>query len=250
MRTHPFRLIFALGFLFGIGLILFEAFRFAQFSSSAAQPGSAATAIVEIKKGEGPTEIAKQLASQGVISDARQFVWLGRLLREWKKVKAGEYQVSPGMTPMQLLDTITSGISINHPVTVREGENMYEIAQDIEAKGLATKSRFISLCRDPRFIASLGFQEPVPPTLEGYLYPETYFFNRTLASEDMIRQMVKKFLALWDSSRQSRAVSMGMTRHQIITMASIIEKETGAPQERPMISSVFYNRLKPGSEVS
>jgi UPF0755 protein len=95
------------------------------------------------------------------------------------------------------------------------------------------------------FMVSLGFQQnALPPTLEGYLYPDTYFFNKTISPEDMTRQMVRKFFSVWSKEFDTRATQLGMTRHQVVTLASIVEKETGAPNERPMISSVFHNRLK------
>src|SRR5262249_52424466 len=84
----------------------------------------------------------------------------------------------------------------------------------------------------------------LPPTLEGYLYPETYNFNKTQTVEDMIRQMVKKFFAEWTPEKSLQARQLGLNMHQAITLASIIEKETGAQAERPLISSVFHNRLK------
>jgi UPF0755 protein len=148
------------------------------------------------------------------------------------------------MTPIEVLATITSGISIKHPVTIREGQNMYEVAAELEAKRLATQARVLELCKDPEFIASLGLKGPVGPTLEGYLFPDTYYFNRAMSAEDMLRQMVKQFQTVWTTEVRERARKMGLTPIQALTLASMIEKETGAQQERPMISSVFHNRLR------
>jgi UPF0755 protein len=149
------------------------------------------------------------------------------------------------MSPIEIFSTLTSGISAAHPITVREGENFYEIANDLEAKGLASAEHFVRLCKDPQFIASLGiFKEKLPPTLEGYFFPDTYFFNRTLTDSDMIKQMVRHFLVFWTPQIDARAKLLQMTQHEVLTLASIIEKETGVPDERPIISSVFHNRLK------
>lgn len=235
------RWIFFTGFLF----ILIPLVRLVFFSMTPLQPGSAESFLVELNKGQGPNDLARNLVSQQIISDGKEFLWLGRLTRKWGHIKAGEYRVSPGMTPLAVLNTFTSGVSAAHPLTVREGENMYEIAEDLSSKGLTTREIFLTLCRDPAFIASLGFfGENLPSTLEGYLFPDTYFFNRTLKAEDMLRSMVKHFFQFWSKAEDEKTAALKMTRHEVITLASMIEKETGATEERPMISSVFHNRLK------
>jgi UPF0755 protein len=198
---------------------------------------------IEIHRSDSHAAIIKELVSKRIINQPSMFNWLGRITRQWRRVKAGEYEVSPAMSPLQIFSTITSGISIIHPVTVREGENMYEIADDIGTKNLASKEEFLSLCNDTDFITVLGFQ-PGMKTLEGFLYPDTYYFNRTMSAEDMVKQMVRHSNQMWTPSEQSAASALGMNRYQIVTLASIIEKETGAPQERPIISSVFHNRLQ------
>jgi UPF0755 protein len=210
-------------------------------------PGSKDPIVVEIYRGQSPFEISKSLYEKGAINDPEFFLWLGRLSKQWKKVKAGEYLVSAGMTPLGILSVISSGISINHPLTVREGENIYEIANELQSRGLGTRAGFLALCKDQAFISSLvaiGFRPPLPSTLEGYLFPDTYFLNRTLTPEEVIRQMIKRFISHWGESQKMQAQALRMTRHQVITLASIIEKETGAPHERALISSVFHNRMK------
>lgn len=228
--------------LFTLAFISFG--RIGWFAISALKPGALDSAYIQVKKGESPTELTKKLVAAGAIEDSRQFFWLGRLTRQWKHIKAGEYKVSPSMPPLEIFGIITSGISAAHPLTVREGENIFEVADDLVAKGLATKEHFLTLCKDPQFIASLGyFQNHLPINLEGYLYPDTYFFDRTLTDSEIVRQMVKHFFAVWSPKEDERAKQLGMTRQEIVTLASIIEKETGAPEERPVISSVFHNRL-------
>jgi len=201
--------------------------------------------FIEIRKGESPQEISRILFSDDLISDSGGFVLAGRLLRQWRKIKVGEYKLAAGMSPMEIFNIITSGISVSHPVTVREGENMYEIADDLTAKGLSNRIRFLELCRNPKFISSFGlFRTSIPTSLEGYLFPDTYYFNRALSNADMARQMVKRFFEFWGSEEEAQAEELKLTQHGIITLASIIEKETGAAEERALISSVFHNRLK------
>ena len=241
---QPKRLV--LGGLFlvlTLGIAL-PAAKLAYFATTPLQPGSRDAFIIEVQRGQRPNDIAKALVDGKVIDDSTSFMWIGRLGRMWKKIKSGEYQVSPGQSPIEIFSVITSGISIAHPVTVREGENMYEVAADMEAKKLANEEKVVALCKDPKFIATLGFKPPQPKTLEGYLFPDTYHFNKTMSAEDMVRQMVRHFNTVWGDKEEARARDLGMSRHELITLASIVEKETGAPEERPLIASVFYNRLK------
>jgi UPF0755 protein len=222
--------------------------RLAMFAYNPLEPGSQAFAIVEVPKGLSPAALAHNLATAGAIRDERLFRWTGRLLRVWPRVKAGEYKVGPGMTPLEIFSVLTSGISVSHPVTVREGENMFEVADELEKQRLAPRSRVLELCRSAELIQSAGL-EGKPPSLEGYLFPDTYFFNRTMTPEDMLRQMLKRFRQAWLPEFDARAKALRMTQHQILTLASIVEKETGAPAERPLISSVFMNRLRKGMKL-
>jgi len=213
------------------------------FAILPAQQGSSASQILEVRKNAGPGELAQLLGTNGIISSPAQFIWLGRLTRQWPRVKAGEYKLSPSMSPLQVFRVITSGISVSHSLVIREGENIYEIAAELQQRGLIDGRKFLRLCRDPIFIKSLGFLDFIPDSLEGYLFPDTYFFNRSTSVEELVRTMVKRFFSVWGQSDEIRATQLKMTRHQVVTLASIIEKETGASNERPIISSVFHNRL-------
>jgi UPF0755 protein len=238
------RVLVAFSFLAIVLAALAAAGRVAWFAFTPADPAGSEARVIEIRRGVGAGEIAASLASQSVITDARLFLWVGRISRQTAKVKAGEYQVSARMTPLEVWAVITSGVSLRHPVTIREGQNAYEIADDLEAKRLAGRARFLALCKDARFIATLGLGDGPPAFLEGYLFPDTYHFDRTQTEEDMIRQMVRRFVAAWTDREEAEARAIGLSRHQVITLASIIEKETGASNERALISSVFHNRLR------
>ncbi len=204
--------------------------------------------IIIIQRGQSPMEISRLLENEKVISDARIVFWAGRITHQWNKVKAGEYEVAPSMSPLAVLGVIASGISIPHPVTVREGENLYDIATDLEAKGLAKAAHFLELSKDAEFIGTLtptlGNEVVSVSSLEGYLYPDTYYLNRTMSAEDIIRAMVRHSNERWTTKDASRARELHLSRHQVLTLASIVEKETGAPEERPRIAAVFFNRLR------
>jgi len=238
------RVFLGLGFLAMIGVIGVPAVSLSLFAFFPAKPGSQDSLIIELRKGQSHSELTKTLAQAGVIESPEKFSLLGKVTRQWKRLKAGEYKVSPAMSPIEIFSVITSGVSVAHPITVREGENMYEIAADLEAKGLAKKDAVIALCRDPKLMASVGIKDPKAPSLEGYLFPDTYFFNKTMTAQDMVLQMTRKFNSVWGANEDKRAAELGMSRHEVVTLASMVEKETGAPQERPMISSVFHNRLR------
>lgn len=239
--TQASLLIFGLIFLAAIPVAKLAAFAYIPF-----QPSSSVSTIIEVHKGLSPNDLTRTLFSQGIISNGREFIWLGRITRRWGHVKAGEYEISSAMTPMQIFNTLTSGISVTYPVTIREGENMYEIADTlVEKKLIQSQKTFIDLCSNPDFIRSFSaFKDHPPKSLEGFLYPDTYYFNRSLSPQDMAKQMVRHFFEFWKEEQVKRSNSLGMSLLQIVTLASMIEKETGAPEERPLIGSVFYNRLQ------
>lgn len=248
MRSHPRRLLLAGVFFAVAGVVLFEVSSWLWFSLAPFNPKSTESVIIEVRRGQHPKEISQTLAASKVIRDASSFIWLGRVTRRWKDIKAGEYKVSPSMPPLRIFSILTSGISVAHPITVREGENLYEIASDLEAKGLASKAEFVRRCKDPVFISKLGLTPP-PPTLEGYLYPDTYFLTRVMTLDETIQKMVRRFSMEWGENEDARARKLGLSRHEVVTLASIIEKETGAAKERSLISSVFHNRLKKGMRL-
>lgn len=217
------------GFLFRTALQPFE-------------PRNTARAVIEIDRGQGPPSISRQLEAMRVVRNEKIFLYYGKFRGSWAKVKAGEYELSPSMTPDQIFEILASGVSVSRPFLVREGENLYEIADDIQAKGFAPKERFLKLARDPVFISTLGLS-PSPISLEGYLFPDTYLLPRKTTPEEVLRTMVKRFTLAWGPNEERRAKELRLTRDQVVTLASIVEKETGAPEERPIISGVFHNRL-------
>ncbi len=202
------------------------------------------TVILEVQKGMGPRDITQKLEELKIVDDKDQFLWLGRVLRRWGKIKAGEYQLTASMTPIEVFGRITSGVSMAYPITVREGENMYEIADTFDERGLMPRAQALRLFKSREIMRSVGFSDPLPLSLEGYLYPETYHFSKTQTPEEMVKQMVKLALSHWTPELQASAQKYGMSRQEVFTLASIIEKETGAPNDRPLISAVFHNRLK------
>lgn len=239
------RLSVIFGFaLFLVSLVVAVAtYQFVHFWLGTAQAGAAKMVFYEVKTGVSPRSISQELEKAGVITSSRYFYWYGRLTGKNAKFKAGDYRFSTKMRPNEVMGIIMSGISFGYPLTVPEGYSMYQIAELIENFRPGAGQHFLKLCKDRKFIAELGFN-PAPATLEGYLFPDTYLVGRKVPETEIIKTMVRKYRAIFTPELANRARALGMSEHQVVTLASIVEKETGARQERPLIASVFHNRLK------
>lgn len=198
--------------------------------------------ILNIPKGVPFRKVANLLKEQNLITNTDRFVFLARLRSAMKGVRAGEFRFRTNMNPMQVLDVLLHGAPVTYAVTVPEGHNMYQIAALLFDKGLIPSlNEFFEEVNDGDFLKSLGI---TGKTVEGYLYPDTYNFSRKTPMKEIARTMYKKYRAVVTQDVIEKAASMQMSEHQLVTLASIIEKETAVPEERPMISSVFHNRLK------
>lgn len=200
--------------------------------------------VYEVRPGLTLTRVARDLEAKGIVSRANWFLLLARMRGQQNSMKVGEYLLSMNMKPAEVLEMITSGRSLGRAFTVSEGLNIFEIADLYGKSGFGLRDEFWKLVNDPEF-ASLVLGERVS-SLEGYLYPETYQITKYTDTRSVVRAMVARFLDVYLRDVQPLAVNSGLSRHQIVTLASIIEKETGAPEERARISSVFHNRLKKG----
>jgi UPF0755 protein len=200
---------------------------------------------VTIPEGASVPQIGKILEQAGIIRSAEAFRYLVSYKKVGPKLKAGEQVLDAGQNTAEVINTLIRGNFKTYPITIPEGLTMAQIADLMQDKGLATRSEFLKLCNDQAFIQSLGLDVP---NLEGYLFPETYNFTRGTTPRDIVKEMVKMFLRVW-SRYETAAEGNKLNRHQIVTMASIVEKETGAPEERPMIAAVFLNRLDKGMRL-
>lgn len=220
----------------GIGLV------WQQFGSNPASSDSTEQ-LFEVDHGKTFHAIAHELADKKLIRSEKVFIWYAKLSGKAGKMKVGEYSLSPSMKPSEILATINSGISIGRPFTISEGLNIFEVADLYQQEGFGTREEFLKECHDKVFIKQMLGEDL--DSLEGYLYPETYELTKFTTTRELITQMVRKFLATY-TQLQAQNHLTGWTRNQIMTLASIVEKETGAPEERPQISAVFHNRLKKG----
>jgi UPF0755 protein len=153
--------------------------------------------------------------------------------------------LSPTQSPQEILEWISRGRVVTYEVVVPEGFTLAQIAKRLAAEQLADPEAFLAVARDPATAAEIGVEGS---TLEGYLFPETYRIPRGLAPEEIARTLVEQFLEVWREI-EPRAREQGFSMREVVTLASIVEKETAAPNERPLIASVFRNRLERGMRL-
>jgi UPF0755 protein len=199
------------------------------------------TVTVEIPAGSSFKQVAAQLDREHLILNRTGFLLLGKLLGAERKVHPGEYALHAAMRPMEILETLMSGRVVLHPVTIPEGYTVTQIADTFAQKGLADRGEFIRLARDAEFIRSLNV---TAPTLEGYLFPDTYQIAKGTSAKDIIGTMVDGVRRVFTPELQARAREINMTMHQVLTLASVVEKETGVDTERELVATVFHNRLR------
>lgn len=198
-----------------------------------------------IPKGSGIRQIKTILGDKGLIPDDVRFLILARLTGLAGRLRAGEYRVPFGISPLQVLHLLAKGDVLKHRLTIPEGLNILQIAEVFAAQGWVDKDYFLDLLSKPAFVQSLGMKQA---SLEGYLFPDTYTLVRGETSEkEIISMMVKQFHSVWQDL--SVKMSEGMTRHQVVTLASMVEKETGTSAERQLIAAVFFNRLARGMRL-
>ncbi|MDO9110334.1 MAG: endolytic transglycosylase MltG [Desulfatirhabdiaceae bacterium] len=184
---------------------------------------------------------ADMLFDSEIIRAPTSFYLYARAFGYARRIQAGEYLLSGGMTPKQILEIMASGKVFLHKITIPEGYNLKEIAAVFAGAGLVSESQFLDAARDPQMCRGWKIEAD---TAEGYLFPDTYYFPRGVSAEKILSTMIQQFRQVFTSAMAQQAEKMGLSIHQAVTLASIIEKETGSDSERPMVSSVFHNRLK------
>ncbi|HIJ89770.1 MAG: endolytic transglycosylase MltG [Desulfobulbaceae bacterium] len=185
--------------------------------------------------------IEKILVENGVIPPGRGFYCLARLSRLSQRLQAGEYLFTPGQTPYQILRILAAGATVRWSVTIPEGSNIYQLAEILAKGGWGERNLFLELMRDPEILARYGVRGA---SLEGYLFPDTYQLLRGQNPREIIGLMVERGRRVRQELGDLRDNPLGLSPHEVLTLASIVEKETAAPEERPLIAGVFMNRLR------
>lgn len=198
--------------------------------------------VIYIAPGTPVKKIASILEKRGIIKNRYVF-----LLEAWRKgvlhkLKAGEYELSPHLSLDEVLQILAEGRVITHIVTIPEGANVWEVADLLDRAGLVPRKAFLEKAFDQEFVHSLGIPGP---SVEGFLFPDTYYFVKGTSPEEIIKAMVSHFWKVW-RKYEDRARQLGVSVYEAVTLASIVEKEAVLSREKPLIAAVYWNRLKRG----
>lgn len=191
-----------------------------------------------VENGDAFGKVNQRLFNQGLISNKRIFHYLAKTKQVMTKFRAGSYTITRGSNMATILETLVYGQPNLTSITIPEGKNMYEVAKLFAAAGITSENEFLEMVQHPDFIAQLKINAS---NLEGYLYPETYRFAPHTPAKTVVRTMIELF------NRKTEPLDFNhpfLSKHQVIILASVVEKETGAKVERPAIAGVFTNRLK------
>lgn len=191
-----------------------------------------------VTPGQGFSSINYKLRSKKIISNARLFHYYTKYTNRMTKLKAGTYLIPNGVNMGKVLEILTEGVPILTKVTIPEGKNMYEVGKLLEKKGITSYKEFINECTNQANVAAIGAEAP---SLEGYLFPETYKFAPKTPAKEVVQTMLRQFRK---KTKMLDLEQSFLNPHEVIILASIVEKETGAKWERPTIAGVYLNRLK------
>lgn len=195
--------------------------------------------LVEIPKGASTIRIGELLETQGLLRSPLQ-VWLWRAAHPGAVLQAGEYVFRKEQTLDAILSKIARGDVYYGQLTIPEGSSIFDIARILESENLVPAAAFLAVARDPSLIRDL---DPAAPSLEGYLYPSTYRLPRKVTAQGLCQRLTQQFREVW------RSLDSTKTPHQIVTLASLVEKESAVPEERPRIAGLFVNRLAKGMKL-
>ena len=206
---------------------------------------------IEVRPGEAFSAMAHRLAREGVLRNPRFLRVLAGLRGDTGRIKAGQYVVQGRISPNQLLDFLVAGKGELSVLTIPEGYSLRDIANTLAAQRLGSAEEFLRLTHDPAFIAKLDLPfTPAPTSLEGLLFPDTYFLYRGVNETTLVTVMVRQFRRRALPILQAGAAAVHLSPYDALILASIVEKETGVAAERPVVSAVFLNRLHDGMRLA
>jgi len=212
---------------------------FAAFRLMAPYQGFRGETFVEFPLGTSTETMATLLAQAGVLRSRWDFL-AARAVHRSRVLQAGEYRFDRAASPLEVVDRLARGDVFYYTLVAPEGRNMFDLAQTAAQLGLFTSDAFLTAARDPAMIRDL---DPSAPSLEGYLFPNTYKLSRHATAEALCRMMTGKFREVW------RGLGGGGDVHATVTLASMVEREAKLPEERPLIAAVFANRLRIGMKL-
>ncbi len=202
----------------------------------------ARTVAVKVERGEPFSSVVRKLKEKGVIPEERFFSLWARLWRLDKKIHWGFYHFDLPLAPAAALNQMIPGKGSFHRVTIPEGLTVREIADLLEKARIAPQAALLAAAAAPELLARLGLADK--GYIEGYLFPDTYYFPASATESEVLATMVEQFHAVFDPMMRQQGSEPRLTAHEVVTLASLIEEETGDKAERPLVSAVFHNRLK------
>lgn len=201
--------------------------------------------LVNLPRGSSTRQIAAELASRGVLAAPWTFLAL-RVLHPSVRLQAGEYEFTAAASPATIFDRIRRGDVHRYEITIPEGSNRFDIARIVASRvNFISEGDFNAVAANPKPIADLA---PQAESLEGYLFPSTYQITRSTTAAQLARIMTDQFRAEWKRVAAQNPTAAANV-HSLVTLASLVEKETGVPDERPTVASVYTNRLSKGMRL-
>lgn len=259
-KSRPFgsgfsRILVFLALLFALTVA------FAAWTLAPARFGASERIVIVVPPGASIRQVAEELASRGLLRSPLAFRGLARLVGA--SIRAGEYEFTAGMGASAMLDKLMRGAVVVHPFTIPEGFTVRQIGDLLAEKGFIDRARWDQLVYDGSGVFNdytfLPAQAPAPGSgapkgfrvsrLEGFLFPDTYQYIRGMSEEQIIRMMLDRFRAQFTAEMERQAEARGLTVQQVVTLASVVEREAQVDAERPLIAGVFMNRLRRGMKL-
>ena len=204
-------------------------------------PEGTKTREVQIPKGATFRQAVEILAKENLIRDKNLFIFIGRLTGLHRKIRAGYYSITGAMNPLSILVLLKDGQIVEYDITIVEGDSLLEIGEKLAKTNIVDREGFEELSTDKSFLRAYNIDAP---SIEGYIFPDTYKLPKGIEPENALGMMINSLQEKYSEKLRTRAAELGFSEREVLTLASMIEKEAIINSERPLISAVYHNRLK------